>query len=135
MKGDDISHLQDASAEQGREVDSLLNILLDFSNKAEDLEDQVEITSSMTMAAVSDVDHKLSQAEQVLQNLQNFSDDTFEVTRRASEALSLVEGPTTRANTILENEAAIEQNVSGLKNKMLLATFTMQITQLPMLQW
>ena len=99
MKGEDISRLQDATAEQGREVDSLLDILLDFSNKAEDLEDQVEITSSMTMTAVSDVDHKISQAEQVLQNLQNFSDDTFEVVRRANEVLSSVEGLTTQANT------------------------------------
>ena len=123
VKGDDISRLQDVSAEQGREVDSLLDILLNFSKKAEDLEHQVENASSMTMAAVSDVDHKLSQAEQVLQNLQNFSDDTFDVAKRANEALSSVEGLTTEANIILEKAAAIQQNVSGLRNTLQDATY------------
>ena len=115
MKKADISHLWNAVTKKEREVDSFSYKLQEFSSQTRDLEEQVQTTNNMTMAAVNDAEYKIHQAGVVLENLQNFSDDTFEVGRRANEALSSVEGLTTEANTVLENVAAVQQNVSEMR--------------------
>ena len=115
MKVADISHLHDAVSEKEREVDSLTELLQEFGNQAQDLEDHVKITDNMTMTTVTDVERKMYEAEIVLENLQHFSIDTFEVARRANEALSSAEGLTSEADIVLESVAAIEKNVSELR--------------------
>jgi chromosome segregation ATPase len=115
MKVADISHLHDAVSEKEREVDSLTELLQEFGNQAQDLEDHVKIADNMTMTTVTDVERKMYEAEIVLENLQHFSIDTFEVARRANEALSSAEGLTSEADIVLESVAAIEKNVSELR--------------------
>ena len=115
MKGADISRLHDAVSEKEREVNSLTELLQEFDNQAEDLENHVKITDNMTMTTVTDLERKIYQAGVVLENLQNFSNDTFKVARRANEALSSAEGLTSEADIVLESVAAIEQNESELR--------------------
>ena len=115
IKAADIFHIEDTVAEKEREVGLLSDKLDEFGTQAEELEDQVKTTSNMTMAAVNAAERKIYQAVQVLGNLQNFSDNTFDVARRANEALGSVEGLTTDADAVLENVADIQQNVSELR--------------------
>ena len=114
VKADELSELRDTITETQSEVESLTATLYEYDTQTTLLEDQVQAIGNGTETTVSGVEYKISQAKEVLENLRNFSDDTFEVAQRASEALQSVSGLTTEANAVLETVAAIQQNVSEL---------------------
>ena len=115
-KEGELSDLQEIVAGREEEVDSLLETLSEFYNQTTTIEDRVQTIGNLTRDTANKVEQKISLAEEVLENLRNISNDTFEVGRRASRALSSVGELTTEANAVLDSVAAIQQNVSELLN-------------------
>ena len=115
-KEGELSDLQEIVAGREEEVDSLLETLSEFYNQTTTLEDRVQTIGNLTRDTANNVEQKIYLAEEVLENLRNISNDTFEVGRRASRALSSVGELTTEANAVLDSVAAIQQNVSELLN-------------------
>ena len=115
-KEGELSDLQEIVAGREEEVDSLLETLSEFYNQTTTLEDRVQTIGNLTRDTANNVEQKISLAEEVLENLRNINNDTFEVGRRASRALSSVGEFTTEANAVLDSVAAIQQNVSELLN-------------------
>ena len=115
-KEGELSDLQEIIAGREEEVDSLLETLSEFYNQTATLEERVQTIGNLTRDTANNVEQKISLAEEVLENLRNISNDTFEVGRRASQALGSVGELTTEANAVLDSVAAIQQNVSELLN-------------------
>ena len=115
-KEGELSDLQEIVAGREEEVDSLLETLSEFYNQTTTLEDRVQTIGNLTRDTANKVEQKISLAEEVLENLRKISNDTFEVGRRASRALSSVGELTTETNAVLDSVAAIQQNVSELLN-------------------
>ena len=115
-KEGELSDLQEIIAGREEEVDSLLETLSEFYNQTATLEERVQTIGNLTRDTANNVEQKISLAEEVLENLRNISNDTFEVGRRASRALSSVGELTTETNAVLDSVTAIQQNVSELLN-------------------
>ena len=115
-KEGELSDLQEIVAGREEEVDSLLETLSEFYKQTATLEDRVQTIGNLTRDTANKVEQKISLAEEVLENLRNISNDTFEVGMRASQALGSVGELTTETNAVLDSVAAIQQNVSELLN-------------------
>lgn len=107
-----LSPLQDNLTESRIKIDSQMHELSNFRNQTTSLEDRTQYANNRTVSALNSVKQTTSEAEQVLVNLKNYNDDTFEVGRRANEALESVADITNTANSAIEATAAIQRNVS-----------------------
>jgi hypothetical protein len=113
-KETDLSYLQDIIEENAHEVDSQFHSISELANGILVVEDYLQNASNATTAFVNSVEYKLPLAQQVLDNLENFSDDTFQVAQRANEALNSVSEITAQANIIILSSSAIQQNASQI---------------------
>ena len=96
------------------EVDSLTQDISDLTGEAESLADRAQEAGNRSATAVEGAQRRINEAEQVLDILQDYSSDTFEVARRANEALELVEEIAASASYTIATASAIQENVSDI---------------------
>ena len=108
--------LQNAIAEDASKVESLLQTFQDFANQTVALESAVQEAGEATLSALNSGEQKIYRTEQVLENLQNYSGDTFYVAQRANKALGSVQSITNDANNVIQITTAVESNVSSAIN-------------------
>ena len=109
-----LYYLQDIIEGGRSKVESLSSTLSDFGSRTTIIEDHAQEANGITRATLDDVEQKIFMAENVLTNLQNYSDDTFEVAKRVNEALESVQEITGDANNVVEMTVGIQRNVSGV---------------------
>ena len=112
LKPADLYYLQDILSASRRKVDAMSQILSDLNMRTTAAERYAQQASDRTMSTLKRVQQKLTEAEGVLLNLQNYSDNTFAVAQRANEALITVTEIIVDARVAVETATAIRQNVS-----------------------
>jgi chromosome segregation ATPase len=111
-KQTDLQLLGDNLVESEIKTDSLLQDISNISYEIANLKNRAQEAKNTTMTTRDDIQWKISEAGEVLVNLQNYNNDTFEVARRANAALQSVAEITTDAINVMNTTSSIQQNVS-----------------------
>ena len=111
-KQTDLQLLGDNLVESEIKTDSLLQDISNISYEIANLKNRAQEAKNTTMTTRDDIQWKISEAGEVLVNLKNYNNDTFEVARRANAALQSVAEITTDAINVMNTTSSIQQNVS-----------------------
>ena len=111
-KQTDLQLLGDNLVESEIKTDYLLQDISNISYEIANLNNRAQEAKNITMTTRDDIEWKISEAGEVLVNLKNYNNDTFEVARRANAALQSVAEITTDAINVMNTTNSIQQNVS-----------------------